>query len=60
MICAFSYREDGGSNGVDEQRLFAIPAELRLLPWVLPGFGEGVISREAVVNVEPPQDAGPR
>lgn len=60
-ICTLSYREDGGSNGIDEQRLFAVPAELRrLLLWVLSHFSEGVISRETVVNVEPPQDTGPR
>lgn len=56
----FSYREDGGSNSVDQQRLSAVPAELRPLPRVLAGSGEGVVSREAVVDVEPPQDAGPR
>lgn len=60
QICTSSYREDGGSYGIDQQRLFAVPAELRLLFWVLSQFSEGVISRETVVNVEPPQDTGPR
>lgn len=55
-----SYREDGGSNSVDQQRLSPVPAELRLLPRVLAGLSEGVVPREAVVDVEPPQDAGPR
>lgn len=55
-----SHREDGGGDGVDEQRLPALPAELRLLPGVLFRFGRGVVSGETVVDVEPPQDAGPR
>lgn len=59
QTCTSSYREDGGGHSVDQQRLFAVPAELRLLPRILPG-SERVVSREAVVDVEPPQDAGPR
>lgn len=55
-----SYREDGGSDGVDQQRLSSVPAELRLLAGVLLGFCGRVVSRETVVDVEPPQDAGPR
>lgn len=54
------YREDGGSHGVDQQRLAAAPPGLRLLPGSRPGLREGVVSREAQVDVEPPQDAGPR
>lgn len=53
----FTYSEDGGSNGIDEQLLSAVPADLHLC---LLHFGGCVISVQPMVDVEPPEDAGPR
>lgn len=53
----YTYGEDGGGDGVDEQHLSAVPADLHLL---LLHFGGCVVSVQLMVDVEPPEDAGPR